>query len=102
MERALGSGDVGRLEAVLGIPRSVSRSVRWSVGEEKRREKCIDYFLRVSPYTSWEWIGGQLLHWEEDTALQAVKGYIKPNEGEYVGSTGIPIAMQLTREVYQQ
>ena len=95
MERALRSVDVGTLEDVLRIP-----YVRGS--EEERREKCIDYFLCVSPYTSWECIGGQLLWYEEDTALQAVKGHIKPNEGEYVGSTGIPIAVQLTREVYQQ
>ena len=89
---------MGTLEAVLNIPDKVA--TRWS--EEERREKCIDYFLRVSPYTSWEWIGGRLLYFEEDTALQAVKGHIKPNEGEYVDSTGIPIAMKLTKEVYQQ
>ena len=98
MERALRSVGVRRLEAVLWIPSSVRR--RGS--EEERRVKYIDYFLRFSPYASWECIGGQLLYWEEDTALQAVKGHIKPKEGEYVGSTGIPIAMQLTREVYQQ
>ena len=80
----------------------IPRSLRGRGSEEERREKCIDYFLRVSPYTSWEWLGGRLLYWEEDTALQAVKGYIKPNEGECVGSTVTPIAMQLTREVYQQ
>ena len=95
VEGALRSVDVERLEDVLWIPLPVRES--WS--DEERREKCIDYFLRVSPYTSWEWIGGQLLWYEEDTALQAVKGHIKPNEGEYVGSTGIPIAVQLTREV---
>ena len=72
---------VWRLEDVLKIP----LSVRGRGSEEQRREKCIDYFLRVSPYTSWEWIGGRLLYWEENTALQAVKRYIKPNEGEYVG-----------------
>ena len=98
VERALRSVDVWMLENVLWIP----RSLRGRGSVEERREKCIDYFLRVSPYTSWEWIGGRLLYSEEDTALQAVKGHIKPNEGEYVGSTGIPIAMQLTREVYQQ
>ena len=98
VERALRSVDVGTLEGVLRIPLSVGG--RGS--EEETREKYIDYFLRVSPYTSWGWLGGQLLYEEEDTALQAVKGHIKPNEGEYVGSTGIPIAMQLTREVYQQ
>ena len=98
MERALRSVHVWRLERVLRIPLSVGG--RGS--EEERREKCIDYFLRVSPYASWECIGGRLLYWKEDTALQAVKGHIKPNEGEYVGSTGIPIAIQLTREVYQQ
>ena len=95
MERALRSVDVGRLEYVLGIPDHAATGG----SDEERRMKYIDYFLRVSPYTSWEWIGGLLLSWEEDTALQAVKGHIKPNEGEYVGSTGIPIAMQLTREV---
>ena len=98
VERALRSVYVGTLEYVLKIP----LSVRGRGSEEERREKCIDYFLRVSPYASWEWIGGRLLCYEEDTALQAVKGHIKPNEGEYIGSTGIPIAMQLTREVYQQ
>ena len=97
VERALRSLGVGKLGDVLGIPYEVAAG--WS--DEERRVKCIDYFLRVSPYTSWEWIGGRLLFWEEDTALQAVKRYIKPNECEYVGSTGIPIAMQLTREVYQ-
>ena len=82
MEGALRSVGVRRLEAVLSSP----PSVHWSWSEEERREKCINYFLRVSPYTSWEWIGGQLLLYEQDTALKAVKGHIKPNEGEYVGS----------------
>ena len=89
VERALRSVDVRRLEVVLWIPLFVGG--RGS--EEERREKYIDYFLRVSPYPSWEWIGGRLLYFKQDTALQAVKGHIKPNEGEYVGSTGIPIAM---------
>ena len=53
----------------------------------------------------------RLLHYEEDMPLQAVKGHIKSNGGEYVGSTGVPhltreyvrsievpIAMHLTRE----
>ena len=87
-----------RLDDVLDIPDEVAAGG----SDEERRVKYIDYFLRVCPYTSWEWIGGQLLYEEEDAALQAVKGHIKPNEGEYVGSTGIPIAMKLTREVYQQ
>ena len=100
MEPALRSVDVGTLKVVLNIPDEVAAGG----SDEERRVKYIDYFLRVSPYTSWECIGGELLYFEEDTALQAVKGHIKPNEGEYryVGSTGIPIAMKLTREVYQQ
>ena len=71
------------------VRRSIPISTLRGRGREEERREGIDYFLRVSPYTSWEWIGGNLLYYEEDTALHAVKGYIKPNEGEYVGSTGI-------------
>ena len=90
---ALRSVDVWRLEQVLSVPGTSSGR-----GEE-RRKRVVCYFLQNSPYASWEWIGGQLLRFKENKALQAVKWHIKPNEGEYVGSTGIPIAMQLTREV---
>ena len=40
----------------------------------------------------------RLLYYEEDMPLQAVKGHLKSNGGEYVGSTGVP---HLTREYRQ-
>ena len=83
---ALGSVEnVDTLEDVLGVPQSKRYELRMQSGSiEERRELVIRYFLQTSPYATWEGIGSRLLYREQYTALDEVKGYMKPHEGEYV------------------
>ena len=72
--------DVG---GVLEVPDTKRKKVQQqSASDEERREGLVKYFLHTHPNASWEWLGGRLLRWEEDAAVQEVKVYIKPNEGE--------------------
>ena len=64
-----------RLSDVLELP------VRF---DEQSKEDQVAYYLKTSPYASWEHIGGELLYHGEDTALQEVKEHIKPGEGQYM------------------
>ena len=76
MVGALRSVDEGKLKLVLRVP-----GTERGRSEEERKEKIIRHFIQTSPYASWEWIGGRLLLYEEDMAMQVVKEHIKPEEG---------------------
>ena len=41
------------------------------------------YYLKTSPYASWEHIGGRLLLYGENAVLQVVKKHIKPEKGRW-------------------
>ena len=82
---------------VKGALRTVRMSVQWDIfgssndftkgivqGESidgGYTRRTIEYYLEKSPYASWENIGGQLLHLEEHAALNAVKQFLQPEEG---------------------
>ena len=73
-----------RLESVLAVPNTKRDEVRrQSASDEERREGLVKYYMDTSPYASWEDLGGQLLRWEEEAALEEVMVHIKPTEGEY-------------------
>ena len=84
--------DVGRLGKVLEVPLTKRDEVKQqSASAEERREGLVKYHLDTFPNPSWEHMGGRLLHWEEDAAMEKVKVHIKPTEGEY----GVSIDMCL-------
>ena len=83
---------VWRLEGVLEVPGTKCDEVEQrSASDEERREGLVKYYVDASPYASWEHMGGALLHWGEDAAMEKVKVHIKPTEGEY----GVSIDMCL-------
>ena len=50
---------------------------------EEYRNKLISWWLQCSPYAldSWKWLSGQLLYWEEGSALAAAKKYVHQTPG---------------------
>ena len=46
------------------------------------KEDQVAHYLKTSPYSSWEHIGGKLLYFREDAVLQEIKQNIKPEEGQ--------------------
>ena len=82
--------DVGRLEYVLQVPLNKSYEVKQqSASDEKRREGLVKYYMDTHPNTSWEHLGGELLYWEEEAAMEEVKVHTKPTEGEYCVSVSV-------------
>ena len=82
--------DVGRLGDVLEVPHTKRDGVeQQSASFEERREGLVKYYVYTAPYASWEDLGGALLYWGEEAAMEEVKVHIKPTEGEY----GISIDM---------
>ena len=76
--------DVGTLGNVLGVPLTKRDEVeQQSASVEERREILVKYYVDTHPNASWEWLGGRLLWSGEDAAMEEVKVYIKPTEGEY-------------------
>lgn len=49
--------------------------------EQKYREQIVKYWLKTSPYASWEELGRELTLYGHKRALKKVKKYIKPFEG---------------------
>ena len=77
--------DVEILRDILEVPTNRMKLRQQSASIEEEREGLANYFLKTCPYASWEWLGGQLLLWEQDAALETVKVHIKPDQGKYVG-----------------
>ena len=69
---------VGQLESCLRVP-------LWQQcdNDEECRNELISWWLQYSPYAldSWKWISGQLLRWEEESALAAAKRYVHQTPG---------------------
>ena len=75
---------VGTLGIVLEVPYTKRDEVeQQSASDEERREGLVKYYVDTSPNASWEDLGGELLSWREEAAMEEVKVYIKPTEGEY-------------------
>ena len=76
--------DVDRLEDCLNIPGSVGRNIKdHSEDEEQLRDELVYYWRNMSPYSMnrWDFIGGELHYWGEETALTAAKEYIQRAPG---------------------
>ena len=76
--------DMDRLRNCLNIPLSVGRNIKdHSEDEEQLRNELVYYWRNISPYSMnrWDFIGGQLHRWGEETALTAAKTYIQRAPG---------------------
>jgi hypothetical protein len=53
--------------------------------DEERRNESISWWLLFSPYglDYWKWLSGQLLYWEEKSALAATKRYVPQTPGKF-------------------
>ena len=92
MLAALESVDnVYTVENILEIPhpKCVELRGRHGEGTAAHRTALVEYFLHTHPLASWGKVGGGCLYYEEDAALQVVKGNITPDEGEGVCIAGI-------------
>jgi hypothetical protein len=77
--------EVWRLRTVLEVPDHKWLELKQSsANDEEWRERTVLYFLQTHPLAGWEMLGGELLGWEEHTALEKVKVHIKPEDGTYV------------------
>ena len=52
-----------------------------STTDEDFKHGLATYFLGTHPFASWAHIGGALLCWEEEEALEGVKAHIVPEQG---------------------
>ena len=76
--------EVGQLGDCFIVPGSVRGKLRQQCdNDEERRNELISWWLQYSPYAldSWKWLSGQLLFWEEESALAAAKIYIHQTPG---------------------
>ena len=77
-----------RLEDVLIIPRRKRVELRkQSTTDEDYKRGLATYYLHTHPRASWAHIGGELLYYEEEEALERVKKHIVPEQGMHAGFT---------------
>ena len=75
---------MGQLGGCLGVPHSVWGKLQQQCdNDEERRNELISWWLQSSPCAldSWKWLSGQLLHYEEESALAAAKRYVHQTPG---------------------
>jgi hypothetical protein len=78
----LSSVSVEWVGACLWIPLSVWDKIRaHSESEEERRNRLVDWWLKTSPYASWQWLSGWSHYFEEETAVSAAKRYFQRAPG---------------------
>ena len=73
--------DLGGLYAGgLCVPNAVCDEIRYSTAyqtEEEKKEALLLYYLDTMPMASWQNVAGALHYLKEETALQAVKAFLK-------------------------
>ena len=68
----------------LRIPPSMRNKIRaQSESEEERRNRLVDWWLKISPYASWQWLSGWSHYWEEERVVSATKECFQRAPGEY-------------------
>ena len=73
------------LEAVLDIPFPKWEEMRYRcVEEDTYRGELVHYYLGTHPQASWNHLAGRLLLFEENRALEKVKGKVKADKGRCV------------------
>ena len=82
----------------LNVPGAVCDEIRYGTayqtGEEKK-EALLLYYLHTMPMASWQNVAGALHHREEETALQAVKAFLKYTPAGQLILQGTYISMLL-------
>ena len=76
--------DMNKLRWCLNIPDSVWEKItEYCKDEDKQVDECVHYYRNLSPFSmwSWEYLGGELHIWREETALTAAKAYIQRAPG---------------------
>ena len=74
--------DMERIDTCLVIPCSVGKKLaEQSESEEERRNKLVDWWLKTSPYASWQWLSGFCHFWVEESVVSATKSYTKRAPG---------------------
>ena len=71
---------LGQYTGGLCVPRAVCDEIRDSTAyqtEEEKKEALLLYYLRTMPMASWQNVAGALHYMKEETALQAVKAFLK-------------------------
>ena len=64
------------------VPNNVRRKIReQSHSEEERRNQLVNWWLRISPYASWQWLTGWIHFREEKSVLSAAKRYVQRAPG---------------------
>ena len=80
----LNSVSVEWMENCLWIPGSLgSKIAKQSKSEEERRNRLVDWWLKTSPYASWQWLSGWSHRWEKKDAVSAAKRYVQRAPGEH-------------------
>ena len=71
---------LGRYDGGLYVPTAVCNEIEDSTAyqtEEEKKEALLLYYLHTMPVASWQNVAGALHYQEEETALQAVKAFLK-------------------------
>ena len=80
LESVEDSDDMGEL---LSVPDTRIKKLKGkSTNNSQYRKSLVKYYLEYDPLVSWGNLGARLLFNNMSTALQRVKGYIKPERGE--------------------
>ena len=72
--------DLGGYFGGLGVPTAVRNEIRYSTAyqtEKEKKEALLLYYLDTMPMASWQNVAGALHSVKEETALQAVKAFLK-------------------------
>lgn len=67
-----------KVEDCLFIPGSVCAKIRDQCNsEDERRTQLVNYWLKTSPYSSWQWLSGEIHYLQEHSAQSAVKRFVQ-------------------------
>ena len=81
---ALNSVRVEQMESCFWIPGDLKRKIAdQSESVEETRNRLVDWWLKTSPYVSWQWLSGWSHCWELESAISAAKKYIQRAPGEH-------------------
>ena len=70
---------------VLGVPERKRKEIhQQSSTATEERKSLIHFYLNYSPYASWSRLAGRLYCRRHHDALSAVRGFIKPEPGEFM------------------
>ena len=84
VQAALRTVDEERLDKfILKGPRPMKKELKEQSVDDNYRDQLITPYLQSSPFASWDHLAGQVLRLEERAALEEVRQFLQPEEGEY-------------------